>query len=159
MYWGSFLNKISLFATSLWNSFLEEEFTNTIVKCNISSTPGPDKLVWRYLKHILKNKLCLKNIINITNTCIEIGYWLSHFKMSTTIVILKPNKALYDSPKIFKPIVLLNTLGKLIEKFISDRLQFHVISNNFIHQSQLGDLKFKFTPDAGITLIYFIHIG
>jgi len=66
--------------------------------------------------------------------CFELGYWLSYFKTSTTIVIFKPNKVSYDSPKLFRPIVLLNTLGKLIEKVISDRLQFHTISNNFIHQ-------------------------
>ena len=84
--------------TSTWNPFLEEEFTSTMAKCNILSTLGPNKLVWRYLKHIIKNKLCLKNIINITNTCLEIGYWPSHFKISTTIVIPKPNKVLYNTP-------------------------------------------------------------
>ena len=31
-----------------------------------------------------------------------------------------------------------------------------MISNNFIYQSQLGSLKFKFTSDAGITLTHFI---
>ena len=153
------LNKIALFMTSIQNLFLEEEFTSTIIKSNSSSTPGPDKLVWRYLKHILKNKLCLKNIINITNACLDIGYWPSHFKMSTTIVIPKPNKVLYNTPKSFRPIVLLKTLGKLIEKVISDRLQFHAISNNFIYQSQLGGLKFKSTSDASITLTHFICIG
>jgi len=63
----------------------------------------------------------------------------------------------YDSPKSFRPIILLNILGKLIEKVISDRLQFHAISNNFIHQCQLGSLKFKATLDTGITLTHFIH--
>jgi len=33
-----------------------------------------------------------------------------------------------------------------------------VISNNFIHQSQLGRLKFKSMTDAGITLTHFIHM-
>ena len=61
--------------------------------------------------------------------------------------------------KSFKPIVLLNTLGKLIEKVIGERLQFQVISNNFIHQSQLGGLKFKSTTDAGIALTHIIHTG
>ena len=49
-------------------------------------------------------------------------------------------------------------LGKLIKKVIDDRLQFHMISNNFIHQSQLGDLKFKSTSDMGIVLTHFICI-
>jgi len=76
-----------------------------------------------------------------------------------TIVIPKPNKMSYDLPKSFRPIVLLNMLGKLIKKVISDRLQFHIISNNFIHWSQLGGLKFKSTMDTRIMLIYFIHTG
>jgi len=91
--------------------------------------------------------------------CFDLGHWPNHFKESKTIVIPKPNKSSYDSLKSFRPIVLLNTLGKLIEKVIGERLQFQVISNNFIHQSQLGDLKFKSTTDAGITLTHFIHTG
>jgi len=127
------LNEIHISTLSSWLLFLEEEFTSAIVKCNNLSTSGLDKLAWRHLKYILKDKLCLKNIINIANTCLNIGYWLSHFKMLTTIVILKPNKISYNSSKLFRLIVLLNKLGKLIEKFIGDRLQFQAISNNFIY--------------------------
>jgi len=79
--------------------------------------------------------------------------------VSTTIVIPKPNKLLYDHPKAFHPIVLLNTLSKLIEKVVAKRLQFIVVSNDFIHPSQLGGLKFKFTADAGIALTHIIQSG
>ena len=66
---------------------------------------------------------------------------------------------MYDQPKAFQPIVLLNTLGKLIEKVIAERLQFMVASNDFIYLSQLGGLKFKSTMDAGVTLTHIIHSG
>ena len=72
------------------------------------------------------------------------------------IVIPKPNKKLYDSPKSFRPIVLLNIIGKLIEKDIGERLQFNTVSNDFIHLSQLGSLKFKSTVDAGVALMHAI---
>jgi len=127
------LDEITSFLSFTWVLFLEEEFTIAIAKYNNSSTPGPDKLSWSHLKHVLKDKLCLMNIIKITNTCLDIGYWLSYFKTSTTIIIPKLNKVSYDMFKSFRPIVLLNTLGKLIEKVISDRLQFHTVSNNFIY--------------------------
>ena len=65
----------------------------------------------------------------------------------------------YDQPKYFHPIVLLNTLGKLIEKVIAERIQFTVTSNNFIHPSQLGGLKFKSTTDASVTLTHIVHSG
>jgi len=159
-------NKISSCLTSPPVLFFEKEFISSIAKCNNLLTSGSDKLSWRHLKHILKDKSCLKRIINIVNTCFKLGYWPAHFKMSMTIVIPKPNKASYDSPKLFRLIVLLNILRKLlnilrklIEKVIGKRLQFHILSNNFIHQSQLGSLKFKATSDIGITLTHFIHMG
>ena len=91
--------------------------------------------------------------------CIEVGYQPTYFKSSTTIIILKPNKVLYNMSKSFRPIILLNTLDKLIKKFISNRLQFHIISNDFIHQSQLGGLKYKSTTDADKALTHFICMG
>ena len=72
------------------------------------------------------------------------------------IVIPKPNKKSYDSSKSFRPIVLLNTMGKLIEKVIRERLQFNTVSNNFVHPSQLSSLKFKSIIDTGIALIHAI---
>jgi len=120
------LNKLNPYNSSLWPPFLEKEFTSTIVKCNNLSAPSSDKLLWEHLKCIIKDKTCLQNIIAIANTCIELEYWPNHFKKLITIIILKPNKTLYDSPKFFRPIVLLNTLRKLIEKVIGNRLQFHL---------------------------------
>ena len=75
------------------------------------------------------------------------------------VVIPKPNKALYDSSKSFRLIILLNTLGKLIKKVISERLQFFTASNNFLHLSQLEDLKFKSTTDIGVALTHIICLG
>ena len=143
----------------IWLKFSEEEFTHAITNCNDSSASGPNKVTWGHFKCIIKVKSCLRNIISITNTCFDLGHWPNHFKKSTTIVILKSNKPSYNSLKSFRPIVLLNTLGKLIEKVIGERLQFQAISNNFIYQSQLGGLKFKSTTDAGIALTHIIHTG
>ena len=76
-----------------------------------------------------------------------------------SIIIPKPNKELYDSPKFFKPIILLNTIEKLIKKVIGNRLQFHLILNDFIHLSQLDSLKQRLTSDTDIVLTHFIYLG
>jgi len=115
--------------------------------------------MWRHLKIILKQDVCLSHIINIANMCINLEHWPDHFKRSTTVIIPKPNKLAYDNPKSFHPIVLLTTIGKLIEKVIAERLQFHVVNNDFVHSSQLGSLKFKSTTDAGIVLTHIIRSG
>jgi len=153
------LNEIEPKPTTIWPPFSKEEFRQALTKCNNSLAPGPDKLMWQHLKTILKQNTCLAQIINITNACIHLEHWPSHFKQSSTIIIPKPNKQTYDNSKSFCPIVLLNTLGKLIEKVIANRLQFHVVKNNFIHPSQLGGLKFKSTSDIGVTLTHAICSG
>ena len=87
---------------------------STISKCNNSLTPGPDKLFWRHIKIIVKNAAYLQNLINIADVYIDLGHWLFHFKTLLFIIIPKPDKTLYNSLKVFRPIVLLNILGKLI---------------------------------------------
>ena len=81
-----------------WNPFSKEDIMSIIKKCNNSLTPELDKL------------------------CIDLGHWPLHFKVLTTIVISKPNKKFYNSFKAYQPIVLLNTVSKLFEKVIGERL-------------------------------------
>ena len=127
------------------------------MQLNNSSAPGPDKLIWSHIKIIIRDKNCLSKLIDIANACIDLGYWPSHSKSSTMVIIPKPNKTVYDLPKLYQPIVLLNTIGKIFEKIIRDHLQLHTISNNFIHRSQLGGLKQKSTTDASVILTHIIH--
>ena len=114
------LNEIDQKPSQNWGSFSSFEFLSAISRCADSSLPGPDRLTWCHWKNIIKNDTCLLNIINIANACINLGHWPNHFKISTTIIIPKPNKPSYDNPKAFQPIVLLNTLGKLIKKVIAE---------------------------------------
>ena len=153
------LNELSSKPTIDWVPFSKEEFRQALIKCNNSLALGSNKLTWRHLKVILKQDICLSHIINIADACINLGHWPNHFKCSSTVIISKPNKLVYDNPKSFHPIILLNTISKLIEKVIAERLQFYVVKNNFIHHSQLGSLKFKSTTDAGIALTYIIRSG
>jgi len=150
------LNEIKHKPSSQWFPFSKEEFKQVISNCNDLSVPGPVKLTWRHLKSIINQDDCLINIINIANSCFKLRHWPNYFKYSSTIIIPKPNKTSYNQLKAFRPIVLLNTLGKLIEKVIAERLQFTVASNNFIHPSQLGGLKFKSTTNASVALTHIV---
>ena len=87
------LDKIPNKPMRSWNSFSKQELIDAIEKCNNLSVLGLDKLIWNYIKSIIKNKDYIFKLINIANTCIDLGHWLSHFKTSITIVISKPNKS------------------------------------------------------------------
>jgi len=96
-----FLDEIPDKPTAEWNTFSKNKLINAIEKCNNLSMPGLDKLTWSHIKSIIRNNDCICKFIDIANTCIELEHWLSHFKTSTTVVIPKPNKAMFDSPKSY----------------------------------------------------------
>jgi len=118
------LNEILFKLVLEWAPFSTEEFKSAIAKYNNSSTFGLNRMLWKNFKLIVKDDMYLNIFVNIANICINLDYWLSHFKISLSIIIPKPNKTFYDSPKMFSPIILLNKLGKLIKKVTRERLQF-----------------------------------
>ena len=154
-----FFNKIPQANTLKWPSFSNQEFRNIIAKCFSSSTPGPNYISWRHLKLLIMDNAYLKKIMCITNTYINLEFWPSYFKTTITVVIPKPNKDSYNLPKSFQPIVLLNTTGKLIEKVISNHLQFHITSNGFLDPNQLGSIRQCSTTDARLYLTHLIYAG
>jgi len=99
----SILNEVEHKPCQTWPPFSRFEFESAICKCVDSSAPGPDKISWRHWKFIIKNDECLSKIINIADACINLGHWPKYFKISTTVVIPKPNKTSYDNPKAFRP--------------------------------------------------------
>jgi len=58
-----------------------------------------------------------------------------------SVIIPKPGKLAYDTPKAFQPIVLLNMLGKLIEKIITRQLQFDAVKHSVLYPNQLGSIS------------------
>lgn len=152
------LNEIPGKDTNVWVLFSREELINTIEKCNNSLASSPNKLTWSHIKKTIKSKEYISKFIDIANACIDLGHWLSHFKTSITVIIPKLNKAMYNSFKSFWPIILLNTMGKLIKKMIGEWLQFLMISNNFIYPYQSGSLKQRSTINADIALTHFIQL-
>ena len=100
---ASFLNKTPQADQILQPPFSKQEFKDAIAKCSSSSTPGLDHISWRHLKSLITNDKCLLKIVQIANMCIDLEFWLSHFKSSNTVVIPKPNKNNYNSPNCSNP--------------------------------------------------------
>ena len=82
------LEEISNKAVMMWTLFSKEEFQSVIFKCNNLSTLGLNKLSWRHFKVIINNYLCLKNFINIANTCQNISYCISKCLISSLFLSL-----------------------------------------------------------------------
>jgi len=95
------------------------EMSEALKVCSNVSALGPGHITWRYLKSILADDICASGILFLANSCITLWHWPRHFKESVSVIIPKPSKLVYDTSKAFWLILLLNTLGKLIEKMIA----------------------------------------
>jgi len=135
------------------------EMSEALKACSNVSASGPDHITWRYLKSILADGICASGILSLANSCITLRHWPQHFKESVSIIIPKPGKPVYDTLKAFRPIVLLNTLGKLIEKMIANQVQFDAVKHSVLHPNQLGGIAQRSTEDAGLFLTHLVCSG
>jgi len=75
------------------------------------------------------------------------------------VIILKPGKPSYSAPKAFRPIALLNTVGKLIKKMLSNHIQHDMITYNIVDPNQFGGICQRSTKNAGLHLTHLVRTG
>jgi retron-type reverse transcriptase len=115
--------------------------------------------MWGHLKHWVHDPRIADLFVRIVEACTTLGHWPVHFKESLLVIIPKPGKPTYSTPKLFRPIVLLNTLGKLLEKMLAHHLQFDGVTHNVFHPNQFGGIAQRSTEDAGVYLTHLVWAG
>ncbi len=94
-----------------------EEIASALSKASPHKVPGPDGLPIFFLK--LLGKPLLEYLQPLLHVCLQLSYHPLHFKHSSTIVLRKPGKGDYSAPAAWRPIALLNTLGKVLEAVVA----------------------------------------
>ncbi|KAF8645561.1 hypothetical protein AX14_009211, partial [Amanita brunnescens Koide BX004] len=113
-----------------------QEIKDLIALTSNGSAPGPDRITWEILKLALSVNGAIQGLCHLFNQIRLSGVWPSWFKQSTCVIIPKPNKPKYNVPKAFRPISLLNTIGKLLMKIIAMRMQFDCLKFDILHPGQ-----------------------
>ena len=121
-----------------------------------TSSPSPDKITWHILKKAMWINGAIEGLAALYSCVVESGTWPSWFKLSECVIIPKPNKPNYTIPKAYRPISLLNTVGKLLTKIIANRMQFDAAAHNLLHPGQCRGIRKHATIDAGVVLASFI---
>jgi hypothetical protein len=126
---ASSLEEFPAFPEREWLDFTPNEVCVALAACAKSSAPGLDHITWSHLKLILADIDTCDKVVNLTNACFKHGHWPTFFKESSLVIIPKPGKPSYAAPKAFRPIMLLNTMEKLIEKCVSNHIQFDCVKH------------------------------
>jgi exonuclease III len=128
-------DRLPLEDQSLTEQIHTEEIAAHIKYLKNRKAPGPDSI-----KPILLKKLprdAIEKLTTIYNNCIQACYFPTAWKNAKTIMIPKPGKNPSD-PRSYRPISLLNIIGKILEKVLSARLKLSLESNNLLPSQQFG---------------------
>jgi len=132
-----------------FNRFLDiSELLSALQSCN-SKSPGPDNIPYIFIKNLPQTGL--KILLQIYNIIWTQGTFPNQWRNANIIPIPKPNKSKFDIEN-YRPISLISTLSKLIEKIINKRLIWTLESSKLISKEQCGFRKNHSTIDALSTL-------
>ena len=104
--------------------------------------PGESKIGYQIIKKLPDN--IIEYIANIFNACLASGYFPKKFKSAILILIPKEGKDA-TVPENYRPIALLDNIGKIFEKIINSRLRQFLEDNNLYNPQQYGFRQGKST--------------
>jgi hypothetical protein len=105
-----------------WEVISESEVHETILTVPPDKAPGDDELPNRVLKVVAD--LLAPLLAHLFNTSLRLGHCPEHFKVSISVVIKKMGKSDYSAPKSYRPIALMNTLGKIMDAILAKRIAY-----------------------------------
>lgn len=97
-------------------------------------------------------------ITHLFCACKSVGHHPRCFREAHTIAVKKPNKGDYILAKAYRPIALLNTLGKALESVIANRMTTLAEQHKMLPDSQMGGRRRRSCETALELLTEQIHI-
>jgi ribonuclease HI len=116
--------------------------------------PGPDgipNVVLTKCADLIESRLWY-----IFTAIVDKGWYFASWKNFTTVVLRKPGKPRYDVPKAYRPIALLNTMGKVLTSIIAEQLTYYTEKFALLPPLHFGGRPARTTSDAIHYLVYKI---
>ncbi|KAJ6032769.1 hypothetical protein N7540_003501 [Penicillium herquei] len=130
-----------------------QEINDVIRHAPPDKAPGPDAIPNRVWKLLLSGCSLFGDLLtSIFDACVRLGYNPRHFQESTTVTLRKGGPRDYRLPKSYRPIALMNTLGKLLEAVVATRISYAVEEHSLLPKTHLGGRK-GISVDHAIQLI------
>lgn len=125
--------------------FTRDELQVEARKLKCKKATGPDGIPNEIIKIVAKEyPECL---LEAFNSCLRHGVFFKNWKKQKLILLRKGNKPL-DKASSYRPLCLLDTMGKLMEGLILQRLEKHISTGKNFSDRQFGFRKGRSTTDA-----------
>ena len=133
-------------AIAIEQAVLPGQIADALRSTASTSAPGPDGIPNLLLKCLIGP--VSRGLAPLATAAWRCGHLPSPFRVSSTVALRKPQKADYSAVKAWRPIALLNTLGKAIEKVLATRLRDAAELHGLLPQSQMGARPQRSTETA-----------
>jgi hypothetical protein len=137
--------------------FTKEELFDLLKQTANKSAPGLSGIGWELLKRRWPHMD--KLLTNIFTACIRLRHHPTRWKEAVVIIIPKPGKSDYSQAKAHRPISLLETMSKLMEKAVAKCFQYDIVKHELIPTNQFGGRTHSSCLDAGLMLIHDIQMA
>uniref|UniRef100_A0ABD2WNF7 Reverse transcriptase domain-containing protein n=1 Tax=Trichogramma kaykai TaxID=54128 RepID=A0ABD2WNF7_9HYME len=122
-----------------------EELKGAQSRIRERSAPGPDGVPNMALKLAIAARSDV--FLRINTTCLETGVFPSSWKRQRLVLLPKPGKP-PDEPSSYRPLCMLDTAGKILERIICGRLEAFTEGPGGLSERQYGFRKGRSTIDA-----------
>lgn len=107
--------------------------------------PGPDRIPPEAVAILLKEHP--RESLEVYNKLLREGIFPEEWKMARLVLIRKPDKPI-ENLTAYRPLCLLDVLGKVFEQIILQRLRVEVERSGDLHECQFGFRPGRSTEDA-----------
>lgn len=128
-----------------------QEIQEAVKGAKAGKAPGEDGIPNSLWHKLIETPVILETLVHLFNACIRTGYNPTHFQRSVTVVLRKQGKSDYQLAKSYRPVALLNTIGKFLEAVIARRISYAVETKNLLPRTHLGGRR-------GISTDHAIHM-
>jgi hypothetical protein len=133
----------------------EDEILNAVARVAPDKAPGPDAIPNRLLKEC--GKALAPTLRRVFTACLRLSYHPRCCKQSITVVLRKEGKPDYSEPGAYRPIALLNTIGKTLEGIVAERMTKAAEDFQLLPPTQMGARAKRSTMSALAHLTEYIH--
>lgn len=137
--------KMELGQVEVFSPFSVRELEQAARTLRNKKAPGPDGIPSEVLKHVIQHRPSL--LLNAYNSCLTAGVFPSRWK-TARLVLLSKGKGYSGLPSSFRPLCMLDTAGKLLEKLIKARLLSAIEAAGDLSPRKYGFRAGRSTIDA-----------
>lgn len=127
-----------------------DEVTEVIMRQRRGRAPGPNGIPAEVLRRAWP--VVGEDVTLLYAACLDLGVFPDDWKAGTVVAIRKAGDRDPSSVKSYRPICLLNVIGKVFEALVTRRIQQRLQHQGLLSGAQFGFVRGKSTEDAFLAL-------